>query len=416
MAAAIGGIGNASGGDWPQWRGPGRDGHAAPGEVLPAVLPEVLASRWKVPAGGGFASPVVVGDRVFVVDEQDGRETARALDGGTGREIWRQAWGESFGDEWGSGPRTTPVAAEGRLFVQSVRGEFACLDQADGRAIWTVSFARDYGVAFVGGSDQYDAASRRRGHNGSPVVLRDRVYVPVGSTNGATVVCFDAATGREQWRAGGDETAYAALVTGRLAGREQVVAYTAFSLMGLDAAGGGVLWRLPLKTHANRHAVTPVLLGDDVVVSSHSLGLRRFTLQQGGGTEFRAEPKWSVPSLKTSLATLVSVGDHLYGQGPDRNFLCVESATGTVKWSKPGFGEQALVAYAATLAVGDRLLVATEKGELVVVAADPAAYRELARWQVCGRTWSHPALAGGRLYLRDRRDWYAFDFGAASGR
>lgn len=409
---SVGFVDTGLAGDWPQWRGPRRDGHAASDEVLPDPLPATLSPRWQVPAGGGFASPIVVGDRVYLVDEQAGRETARALEASTGKEVWRQTYADAFGDEWGSGPRCTPVAADGRLFVQAIRGALVCLDLKEGRRLWGVDFAKDYGVGFLGGSDQYDAASRRRGHNGAPVVSGDRVYVAVGSTNGATLVCFEAATGRERWRAGRDETAYAALMTGRLAGQEQVVAYTAFSLLGLAAADGSLLWRIPLKTHANRHAVTPLLLGDQVVVSSHSIGIRQFSIA-AGPEGVSARPGWAQPGLKTSLATLVEVGGSLYGQGPNRNFHCLDARTGEVRWSQSGYGEQALVAYAATLAVGDRLLVATERGELVVVAADPAQYRELARYQVCGKTWSHPALSGGRLFLRDRREWYAFDLSSA---
>ncbi len=399
-------------GDWPQWRGPERTGHTAPDEPFPASLPENLEPRWSHPVGPGFASPVMAGTRLFHVDEQGGHETAHAWNASTGAVLWQTPYAPSTGDEWGSGPRCTPVADDGRLYVQSLQGDFACLDQQDGRRLWGFSFSRDFGVGYLGGSDNSDAAARRRGNTGAPVIVGDRIFVTVGSTNNATVVCFDKRSGSERWRAGTDEAAYAALMSGPLAGRSQVVAYTAFSLLGLDVDSGATLWRIPLKTHANRHAVTPVLDGSSIIVSSHTLGTRAFrvTGDPAPRAAFNASEVWSEPELKTSLATTVLVDGHLYGQGPDRDFVCIDAATGAKRWSQRGYGDKPLTGYSATLASQSRLLVLSENGQLTLLEANPTAYRELGRQQVCGKNWSHPAFAGGTLYLRDQRNLIALPF------
>jgi outer membrane protein assembly factor BamB len=331
----------------------------------------------------------------------------------TGATLWQTAYAPSDGDEWGSGPRCTPLAEEGRLYVQSMRGEFACLDQRDGRRLWGFSFEKDYGVKWAGGGDAPDAASRRRGHSGAPVVAGARIFVAVGSVDGATIVAFDKRTGQEQWRSGNDETAYAALITGRLAGRDQVIAYTAKGLTGLDLASGEPLWYVPLRTLANRHTSTPILREEEVIVSSHSLGLRSFRTARDGNA-LQAQPHWSVPALKTSIATLVQVDDHLYGQGPSQNFICIDARDGSQKWSQPGFGERPLVGYSAVLAAGKRLLVLTDDGQLVLLQATSERYAELGRFQACGKTWNHPALAEGRVFLRDRRELLAYDLAPAS--
>jgi outer membrane protein assembly factor BamB len=402
----------AAGGDWPQWRGPFRDGHAASDEVLPATLPANLEPAWQQQVGSGFASPITAGDRLFLAEEGQGKEVLRALRPATGALIWKTAYGPSDGDEWGSGPRCTPLADDDRIYVQSMRGEFACLSQEDGGVLWSFSFEKDYGVEWAGGGNAPAAASRRRGHSGAPVISGNRIYVSVGATEGATVVAFDKRNGKELWRSGTDETAYAALMTGSLAGRQQLVAYTAGGLRGLDLDTGEQLWQVPLRTAANRHAVTPILVADSVVVSSHTIGLRGFrTLADEGRTS--VAPLWSAPALKTSIATMVHVTGHLYGQGPDQNFVCVDAATGEIEWSQPGFGERPLVGYSSTLAAGDRLLVLTDDGQLVLMQANPERYAELGRVQICGRTWSHHALAGGRLYVRDRRALLAFDLSGA---
>jgi outer membrane protein assembly factor BamB len=408
-ACALLAIPSVDAGDWPQWRGPERTGHAAPDEPFPASLPETLEPRWTRPVGPGFASPVVVGTRLFHVDEQEGHETAHAWNASTGAVLWQTPYAPSTGDEWGSGPRCTPVADDGRLYVQSLQGDFACLDQQDGRRLWGFSFSRDFGVGYLGGSDNSDAAARRRGNTGAPVIVGDRIFVTVGSTNNATVVCFDKRSGSERWRAGTDEAAYAALMSGRLAGHSQVVAYTAFSLLGLDVENGATLWRIPLKTHANRHAVTPVLDGNSIIVSSHTLGTRAFRVTGDPAPRgaFTASEVWSEPGLKTSLATTVLVDGHLYGQGPDRDFVCIDAATGAKRWSQKGYGDKPLTGYSATLASQSRLLVLSENGQLTLLEATPTAYRERGRQQVCGKNWSHPAFAGGTLYLRDQRNLIA---------
>ncbi|MFN0069482.1 MAG: PQQ-binding-like beta-propeller repeat protein, partial [Limisphaerales bacterium] len=146
-------------GDWPQWRGPRRDGHAAPDEPLPDRLPDDWPPVWTRPAGGGFASPVIAGDRVYFADEQAGEEALHCLDLASGRPVWSRAYAPSFADEFGSGPRCTPVVGDEAVIVQSCRGELRVLDRATGEVRWGRSFERDYQVAFVGGADSSDAAA-----------------------------------------------------------------------------------------------------------------------------------------------------------------------------------------------------------------------------------------------------------------
>lgn len=414
MLAGLASLGTLSlaarAGDWPQWRGPQRDGHAAPDEPLPDRLTDNWEPVWTRPAGGGFASPVIAGGKVFFADEQDGQETLHCLELTSGVPVWSRPYAPSFGDEWGSGPRCTPVVGGELVVVQSCRGELRVLDRASGRPRWGRSFERDYQVPFVGGADASDAAARRRGHNGAPVLAHGRLFAVVGNTAGAGVVAFEAAAGRELWRSQSDEAAYAPPVAAGIAGVPQLIVFSAEALLGLAPADGRLLWRVPLKTAANRHAVTPIVDGDRVIVSSHTIGLRAFQIAESDDG-FSAAGAWARPELKTSLATTVLVDGHLYGQGPERDFICVRAADGEIRWRQRGFGEKPLVGYTATLAAGRRLLALAENGGAVLLAANPERYEELARQQVCGRTWSHPALGGRMLILRDQRALKAFRVG-----
>ncbi len=385
---------------WPQWRGPTRTGYAAADAPAPASLPKELKPLWKISIGGGFASAVVSGDQLVYLDENGTNEVAHLLDAATSRERWRLEYAALFKDEWGAGPRSTPIIDGERFYVQSCNGEFRCLNLADGKVIWGASFEKDFGVKFLGSQAKEGTASRR-GNNGCGVIEGDRIIVPVGGTNGATLVCFDKLTGRVLWKCGHDEAAYSSFMVATLAGVKQVVAFTADALLGAELESGKLLWRVPLKTDAKRHAATPVIVGDDVIVNSQTIGLVCFTIAKDSGG-LKAAPHWVNKALKINLATPVLVGGHLYSQGVNKDYVCVEAATGQLKWSQPGFG-QGRKDYASTIVAGNRLLVLTEGGELVLLEANPAKYTELGRLQVCGNTWSFPAYAGGRLYVRDGR-------------
>ena len=390
----------AHAGDWPQWRGPDRTGHAAVDAGAPSSLPKDLKPLWKVPVGGGHSSPVASATRLVYLDENGSREIAHCLDLKSGKELWQTDYADVFRDEWGAGPRATPIIDNDRVYVQACNGEFRCLNLADGKQLWATSFEKDFGVKFLGSKANEGTASRR-GNNGTGVIDGNRLVLPVGGTNGASLVCFDKLTGKVLWKSGEDEAAYSSFMVATLAGVRQVVAFTADSLLGAELETGRILWRVPLKTNAKRHAASPVILDDRVLVNSHTIGLLCFKIAKDGDS-FKATQAWANTDLKINLATPVFSGGHLYCQGPNRDFVCVDAASGAVKWTQTGFGA-GKKDYASTIAVGDKLLVLTEDGQLLLLAANPEKYTELGRLQVCGNTWSFPGFAAGRLFVRDGR-------------
>lgn len=382
-------------GDWPQWRGPERTGHASPGARLPASLPKALNTLWRLDIGGGFSSPVIAGGKLLYLDAQDGKEVAHLVDANTGREFWRVPFAEMFADEWGPGPRCTPLMDGERAYVQSCDGEFRCLNLADGATVWRTNFEKDFGVTFVGNKANEGTASRR-GNSGSGVIDGGRLYVPVGSKSGASVVCFDKRSGKILWKSQDDEAAYAGLMVATIAGVRQVVFFSADALMGLAAEDGALLWRVPLRTGAKRHASTPIIRGNSVTVNSHTIGLVCFNIERDGAS-LKATEAWANRNLKINIATPVLARDFLFSQGAGRNLVCVEAQTGKQTWSQEGFGER----YSSIIAADGRLLIVTDRGELVLAEADGSRYREMGRLQVSGRTWSHPAFADGKLYVRE---------------
>lgn len=390
--------------DWPQWRGPNRDGHAADSIVS---LPKNLQPVWKLPIGPGFSAPIVANGKLIYLDDQGGQEVAHCLLASSGKEIWKTPYAAAEGDEWGSGPRTTPFVDGDRVYFQSMNGEFRCLNVADGKVRWGFPFKK-YGIGFS--TKSADGTAARRGNNGSGIVEGEYVYVPVGA-KGASIVCFDKLNGKEIWKTGDDEAAYSSFLVAPLAGTRQLVAFTADALMGLDLKTGATLWRVPFKTVAKRHAASPVIDGDTVTVNSQTIGLARTKITKSGN-EFIATPVWVNKPLTINLATPVLVNGFLYSYGAIRtkDYVCVNAATGALQWTQSGLGiGKDQTDYASTIAVGKNLLILTYDGQLVLIAANPAQYTELGRVQVCGKTWSHPALADGKLYVRDGRDLQCFD-------
>lgn len=389
--------------DWPQWRGPNRDGIAGADAPAVSALPNELKPVWKLAIGGGFSAPVVSNGKLVYADEHAGREIVHAVDAAGGKELWHIDYAPVYEDEWGAGPRATPIIEGDRVYVQSCNGEFRCLNLANGKAIWATSFEKDFGVKFLGSKANSGTASRR-GNNGSGVIDGGRIFLPVGSTEGASIVCFDKMTGKVLWKAGDDEAAYSSFRVATLAGVRQVVAFTAEALLGLETQSGKILWRVPLKTGAKRHAMTPVIIGDTITVNSQTIGLVCIKISKEG-QGLKASEAWVNKQLKINLATPVFIDGYFYSQGNAKNFVCVDSKTGQVKWSEPGFGKD----YSSTLAVGKNLLVLSDEGQLFLIAADLQKYHEIARLQVCGKTWSFPAYANGRLYVRDGKQLLCID-------
>jgi outer membrane protein assembly factor BamB len=394
--------------DWPWWLGPTHDGHAGAGEKLKEKIPADLTPVFKLQIGTGFSGPVVAGDHLVYVDGVAENEVAHCVDLKSTQEVWQQAFAKKYTDEWGSGTRATPIIDDNRVYAQSCNGEFRCFNLADGKVIWAVSFEKDFGVKFLGSKANEGTASRR-GNDGSPVIDRDLIFVPVGQTDGASVVALKKDTGKAVWKSGNDEAAYSSIVVADIAGVRQVVHFNAEGLAGYARDDGKLLWRVPIVTNAKRHAMTPVIIGDNIVINTHTVGMISYLISKDGD-KMTAKESWRNKDLKINLSTPVLVGGFLYNHGPNRNYVCVDASNGQTKWTQSGFGEQV----SSTIVVGDKLVVVTDTGELLILKPNPNRYEELARMQVCGKTWNFPAFADGKIYVRDQREIACYAIGEST--
>jgi outer membrane protein assembly factor BamB len=413
--------------DWPQFRGPDRDGTvAAAGRGGPVEL-------WRRPIGSGFSSVAVRGGLVYTMEAVDDEEAVLALDAATGETRWRTVVGVPMESEFGRGPRATPTLAGDRLFTVSSQANLVSLDAATGEIRWQKDLTAfgpppRFGYASsplvlegssgglvvvdVGTKDLMDAAraeaeaeaeARSAAKKDDP---ETEIAVPprVGAIAG-----FDARTGEMVWRGGFPGGAgYTAPIVLTLDGVPQMVFVRRDSAVGVGL-DGKALWTFP--TEPTAAIAMPVQLADDVFFMSTSddhfggKAIRVARAEDGGWT---AEEAWWERLMRNHFNTSIALGGVLFGFD-NTTFKALDAATGKRLWAHRGFGKGSL------LAAGDLLYVLGDTGELALVHATGEGYRETGRVQaMTGKAWTSPSLANGRVYLRDHDEIVAYDVRASA--
>jgi outer membrane protein assembly factor BamB len=385
--------------DWPQWLGPNRDG-TAPARV--AAWKGDLPVLWRVPVGEGNSSPVVAGGLVFVhakVKDKD-VEQVQALDAATGKVKWEQSYEKlPFKPLFGEGPRATPCVHDGMVYTLGNTGVLACWEAAAGKPVWKVETLADpkKDNLFFGVS-------------ASPLVVGDHVVVQGGNGSSKGIKAYDRKTGKLAWTAGDDPASYAAPVV-----RDgQIVALTGANLVAVSPAGQ-VRWQFPFKDQLNESSTTPVKAGDLYIASSVTAGTVAVRVADQDGKP-AARQVWKNPTLTCYFSTPVPAGpDHLLMvtgvaslTNPSITLRCVELATGKEAWNRPKVGKY----HAALLRLADgNLLMHDDHGDLTLLAPNVKQYQELAKSKACGPTWAHPAVAGGKVYVRDNKELVCLSLG-----
>lgn len=407
LAAAAAGLRAA---DWPQWRGPNRDGVSQETGLLKEWPKEGPKLLWQVnDAGAGYSTPAVVGDRLYLLGNkgmEDEFVQARAVADG------KVAWTTRVGNVGNPkqkpaypAARSTPTVDGDLLYAIGSDGDLACLETAGGKVRWQKNLRTDFG-----GKPGIWAYSE------SPLVDAGRLICTPGGSD-ATLVALDKKSGDVVWKSvvpGGDEAGYASVVAVDAAGGgRQYVQFLQKGVVGVDAATGKFLWRFD-KTAQNSPAniPTPVVkagaaAGELLVYTGTGLGGGGLARAKGGETA--AESVYFDRKLPTAIGGSVLVGDHLYGTS-SAGLICVEFATGKVKWQDRSIGAAA-VCYAE-----GRLYLHGENGEAALVDAAPDAYHERGRFappnqpdRGQSKAWAYPVVANGRLYVRDAGAVWCYD-------
>lgn len=379
--------------DWPQFLGPTRD-NTAPVTVEPWT--GTLKVAWKQPVGDAHSSPVVADGIVYAFYQPTGKnaDALAAFDAKTGEKKWEKSYERAeYKPPFGNGPRSTPAVSGGKVFTYSGLGILACWDAKTGDLNWKVEPLKEFktGNPFFGTST-------------SPIVVDGKVIVMVGG-KGSGVVAFDAKDGKSVWKATDDPASYSSPT--RVG--KNLVFLTGENLLGLSETGEK-LWSVPFEGRVGpiiESSATPIAAGGLVFGSTVSGGAIALKLTEKDG-KAAVEEAWRNKALTCYFSTPVVVGEHLYLiKGSTKKGIalnCVELKTGKPVWEKSALGEF----HAALLKCGpagqEKLLMLDDHGELTLFDPDPKGFKPLCKSKVCGKTWAHPALADGRLYLRDEKE------------
>jgi outer membrane protein assembly factor BamB len=385
--------------DWPQWLGPRRD-NSTTEKVAP--WKDDLKVLWRKPAGEGHSSPVVADGRVFIHAKvaNKNEEEIVAFDAKSGEELWRTRYERAaFTSLFGNGPRATPAIVNERLYAFGITGVLTCLDTKKGDKLWQVDTLQ-----------QFKAKNLFFGMACSPLVVGEQVMVNIGG-KGNSIVAFDRNKGEVAWKSVDDPASYASPIVFSEGGQRQVVFLTGANVASLNPADGSVYWRFPLVDRLMESSTTPIRTGDLLLASSITYGSVGLKLEAKDGKPAVSEA-WKNKELTSYFSTPVAIGaEHIYMvtgtipgpfTKPSADLHCIEAKTGKELWKKAKIGTY----HASLMRTGDdKLLMLTDDGELVLLQANPKEYSELARAKVSGpETWAHPALANGRLYIRDKTE------------
>jgi outer membrane protein assembly factor BamB len=384
----------AAAADWPQYRGPNRDGISIePGVLQSWSTPRVL---WKVPIGDGYSQVVLAKGRLFTLDTRGDDEHAVALDPATGKQVWRVRIDRKFENGQGDGPRSTPTVDGDLVYVLSASGRLAALRAANGQAAWQHDLRAEYG-----------ATPPNWGVATSPLVEGNLLVVNVGGSGNRSVMAFDKASGKPVWSSQDDAAGYAAPTAVTVRGVRQIIVFTGGAVISLAPQDGRLYWRIPWRTDWDVNASTPVFFPPDklYISSGYDTGAGLFQVRVAGD-KVSAVEVWRSREMKNQFSSSVLHNGTFYGFD-NGTMKAVDAATGKERWKQRGLGHGSLIL------AGGHLVVLSDSGKLALLAATPEEYRELGSSQVLeGRCWTAPSLANGRLYLRNQEQLVALDWSA----
>ena len=395
-------------GDWPQFEGPNRDGIAHGVRVRTDWEQRPPQQVWRHPIGAAWSSFAIVGGYAFTQEQRGNDEAVVCYDANTGKQVWvhldpNQRYSAAMA---GVGPRATPTVSGSRVYTFGTHGILNCLDPHSGAALWSHNTVKEAGVSPL-----------QFGMSGSPLVYDNVVVVNPGGprdkmddtrTSGRALVAYDRLTGKRVWASGDYQAAYASPILATIGGVRQVVIYDAVGAGGYDAATGKELWRSPEWTNQfDNNIAQPIILADGSVFLSSGYGTGSILFDvKKSGPGWAVTTRWTAPNkFKLKFNTGVRRDGFVYGL--DEGILaCLDLKTGRERW-KSGHYQ-----YGQILLLDNVLLVVSENGDLALVEVSPGGGHEIAKFHaIDGKTWNHPAISGGRLFVRNGEEAACYDLG-----
>jgi outer membrane protein assembly factor BamB len=380
--------------DWPQWRGPNRDGISPDTGLLKEWPKDGPPLLWKATGvGAGFSGVAVVGERIFTSGDRADANYVLAFNRADGKLLWSAKLGKAGAPGWGgfTGPRSTPSVDDGLVFGLGQFGEVICLKADDGKEVWRKHLTSDFGGPIM-----------EWGFAESPLVDGDKVVFTPGGPRG-TLVALNKKTGELIWRSKGwtDNAHYSSIIPAEIGGVRQYIQLTDRTLAGVAANDGEVLWKAPRKG-STAVIPTPVYAeGQVYATSGYGIGCNSFKVAHGSG--FTATQVYANKVMANHHGGVVKIGEYVYGHSDGKGWTCQKFQTGDAVWQeKDKLGKGSLVCADGRLYCREE----AEKGVVALLEPTPSGYVEKGRFTPPDRSgkmsWSHPVVVGGKLYLRDQ--------------
>jgi len=397
--------------DWPQWRGPNRDGVWRETGILNKFPDEQIEIRWRKKIGPGYSGPTVADGRVFVTDRQiEPKQIERVLcfDAKSGIEIWSYAYDCPYvGVGYKAGPRASVTIHDGRAYALGTMGHLHCFDAGSGHLLWKKTPGVDYKIRMP----VWGIAS-------APLVVDDLLIVQIGGEKGACLIAYHRKDGDEQWRALDDKASYSAPMLIEQAGRPVLICWTGEHVAGLDPDNGKVYWRVPYKQRRwIINVPMPVLHGEELFCSAFMEGSLLLALRQD---RVAVTERWrrmgrsemQTDALHCMMSTPLMDDKHIYGVDSYGELRCLEAATGDRVWQDLTATPKARWSNIHMVRNKDKVWMFNERGELIIARLSPKGFDEISRAKLIkpttvqlsrrgGVCWSHPAFAGRHVFARN---------------
>ncbi|MEX0819549.1 MAG: PQQ-binding-like beta-propeller repeat protein [Pirellulaceae bacterium] len=403
--------------EWPQWRGPQRDGVWRETGIIDRFPSDSIEAVWRQPIGAGYSGPTVADGRVYVTDrivEPEQIERIHCFDWKTGQKAWSHQYRCAYTIGYQAGPRASVTVDDGRAYALGAMGHFHCLDAESGKLLWARALNDEYQIEASGRMPIWGIAS-------SPLIYQDLVIVHVGAKKDASIVAFDRTSGEERWRSMNDRAQYSAPIIVQQAGRDVLVCWTGDSVAGIDPASGKVHWRVPFTPRNMPIGIaTPVVDENRLFVTSFYDGSLMLRLRQDSvGVETlwqrAGRDEKNTDALHSIISTPILAGSHIYGVDSYGELRCLDAATGDRIWEDQSATPRNRWSNIHFVRNGDRTWMFNEMGKLIISKLDANGFHEISRAQLIDPTpvqlsgsgrrqgvcWAHPAFAHKHVFIRN---------------
>lgn len=380
--------------DWPGFRGAQRDGIVRGKGFRTDWDQRPPQELWRHPVGLGWSAFSVIGQYAITMEQRDNQESVVAYHLESGEPVWvhgDETRFEAVEVNGGDGPHATPVITDNRVYSLGATGLLNCLELQTGKVIWSRNILNDAGTAGA------PVKNLEWGVSGSPLVVNDLVITIPGTAQGRSVIAYNNLSGEPVWTAGTFPASYGGPAVATLQDVEQVLVFHGVGMTSFDLSSGETLWSFPWENMPKVNVAQPLILDPSKVVigTGYGIGAVQLNLKANAPNSWEVNQGWKSNRLKLKFNDAILLDGFIYGLD-DGILTCVDAATGKSKWKGGRYGYGQLLAFESTL------LALTEEGDVALAKAQPTKFEEIARFHALdGTTWNHPAVAHGKLLVRN---------------